>query len=110
MTEGGEGFSGLIRSDSHKKKISVAKSGLLFSETHKENLKKVRKKIMTDEFRKQIGYRSKNISDQTRQKMSDSAKKRVKNIVSCEYCGKTVLDTHLTQHHRGKLCKEKQTD
>jgi len=110
MTEGGEGFYGLVRSDSHKKKISISKTGIVFSETHKENLKKARKKIMTDEFRQEIGKRAKNISDQTRQKMSNSAKKRVKNRVSCKYCGKVLLDTHLTQHYAGKICKEKQND
>jgi len=108
MTYGGEGWSGLVRTDEHNKKISEARMGIVFTEIHKENLKKARKKIMNDELRKKIGFNSKNISIETRLKMSKSAKNRIKNKISCEYCGQVILDTHKTQHQSGKYCKQKQ--
>lgn len=105
MTDGGEGCVGMIRTDLHNKKISKSKKGLKFTETHRENLKKARKKIMTAEMRKQIGERAKNISDETRLKMSESARNRIRDKIPCEYCGQIISSDHKTQHQSGKKCK-----
>jgi uncharacterized protein (DUF488 family) len=55
LTDGGEGTTGAILSDEHKNKISLATKG----------------KVLSGETKRKIGIANKNMSDETRKKLSD---------------------------------------
>jgi hypothetical protein len=63
LTDGGEGGTGCVISEEHKRKLSVAKKGISFSETHKNNLS--------------ISHKGNQQSAKTRLKISESTKGRV---------------------------------
>jgi len=70
----GQSCKGLKRTDETKNKISNGLKGKPKSEEHKE---KLRGRIFTEEHKKNISISKKNISEETRKKMSESAKKRI---------------------------------
>ena len=76
-TNGGEGSSGFVQSDQHKKKISEANKGRTFSEEHKRKLSDSGKvKIFSEEHKRKIGAKSKGrtLSEKTRRKLSEANK------------------------------------
>lgn len=102
MSNGGEGDSGRIIAESHRKKLSQAKKGRPLSLEHRKALKG---KTMSDEQRKQISERHKGTkaSEQTKKKLSAT---RTGKKLSDE-CKKKISEKHLgktlTQEHRAKL-------
>jgi hypothetical protein len=71
-TDGGEGASGAIRSDETKKRMSEAGKGRIFSEEHMRKLS-VAKKNISEETRRKLSevQKGKILSEETRRKLSE---------------------------------------
>jgi hypothetical protein len=75
MTDGGDGNNGLIFTEEHRKKISIAGKGRVVSEEAKLKLSIYNTgKKLSKEHRHKISLGKQNISDQTREKISNSRK------------------------------------
>lgn len=100
MTEGGDGISGLKRSEITKQKISKSKKGKKRTEEHNKNLKEAFEKII---FKSQKG---KFVSLQTRQKQSNAQKGKKRSPQSIEKAKQTRLKNDgykLSEEHKRKL-------
>lgn len=96
LTDGGEGASGYIMQDSHKKKIAKARKKDWKTNTKlREHLSNVMKGNDYGKSRK--GWIP---SDETKKRMSDGAKKRIKTKVKCELCGKDVTYNNIGLHKK----------
>ena len=92
-TNGGDGASGAIFSECHKKRISEARKGKKLSDETKEKIRECNKgKKLSDETKKKIGefHKGKKVSEETKIKMSESQKGRT-----------------LTEDHKMKISGEK---
>jgi len=79
MTDGGEGISGLIFSENHKRKISERNKGRKFSDQHKKKISEIKKeKYKNNEIKKLNGINNpmfgKKKSEETKNKISDKLK------------------------------------
>jgi hypothetical protein len=99
-TDGGEGSSGVVQSDQHKKKISKANKGRTFSEEHKRKISEAKKgKTLSEKHKRKIGVKSKGktLSEETRRKLSEVNK------------GKTISEEtrrKLSESNKGKTRSE----
>lgn len=95
LTDGGEGGSGVKRTEEDKRKKSIAAKIRWSREGEKEKLSK---KMIGNNYGK---YKKGWIpSDDTKEKMSLSAKKRKKKYVLCDICNKTVTINNLGLHKK----------
>ena len=95
LTDGGEGGSGLKRTEEDKRKKSIAAKKRWLKEGEKEKLSK---KMIGNNYGK---YKKGWIpTNDTKEKMSLSAKKRKKKYVLCDICNKTVTINNLGLHKK----------
>ena len=81
-TDGGEGSSGAIKSEEHKRKVSEALKGKIISGETKRKMSEAKKgknhpnygRTLSEETRKKLSEAHKNISEETRRKMSEAHK------------------------------------
>ena len=92
ITKGGDGVLGLVHTEESRKKMGDANRGKLISDTHKKIISELHKgKVLSEETRKKMSEKSTGenncrygikVLDETKKKMSDSAKKGEDNIAS----------------------------
>lgn len=98
-TDGGEGPSGAIRSDSTREKLSanhVGMRGKIMTQDHKNKISQAN-----------IGKKRTKFSDETRTKMSISWH-ILREKVTCPYCLKSTFKNMFARYH-GNNCKQKLT-
>lgn len=108
MSDGGEGDSGRIITEAHRKKLSEAKKGKPLSLEHKNALKG---KVMSDKQKQHISEMRKGskASEETKQKLSKikTGKKlsdECKKKISQKHLGKSLTEEHkikLSESHKG---------
>lgn len=133
LTDGGEGFSGLIFTSKHRKNISISKIGKTISQETKDKIRNGnRGKIVTEETRKKMSESTKgenhpmygkqlpeetkrklsiassgeNCSAETRIRKSEAQKGKVYVLVTCPYCNKIGGKNLMVRWHFDK-CKHK---
>jgi hypothetical protein len=77
-TDGGEGTSGVIRSDETRRKMSESQKGKIPSNETRRKLSESKQNI-SEETRRKISESKKNMSDETRRKMSESQKGKIRS-------------------------------
>jgi len=101
LTDGGEGTSGRVHLESTKLKMSLASKGKKKSPEHAEKLRKLQlgrippnkgKKHTNESIEKMILAKS-NMTDSTRQKMSEAVRKRIKDISYISPFCKPIIGT-----------------
>lgn len=106
----GKSGKGRVISEETRRKISNTQKGKKIIGTHLENLRKsFKNRIYTDEQRKNLSDRGKNISDETRRKMSKSGKNRPKfSAETCKKMSESQLKRlPMSKKSRKKLSKSK---
>ena len=76
-TDGGEGDSGAVISEEHRRKLSEAQKGKTFSEEHKRKISEVNKgKTFSEETKRKLSEakKGKTPSEETKRKMSEASK------------------------------------
>ena len=110
LTLGGEGTLGRKFSDDSIKKISKNHADVsgsnnpMYGKHHnhetKAKISKVHKgKVLTEEHKLKIAEASRNISDETRTKMSDTRLNYKQNQIECPHCKKVGGNSLMTRYH-----------
>lgn len=108
------GLSGLIDGEQARiEAVKVAIRGIPKSEEHRKKISEARKKDWetNDALREKISKLSKgnnygrlkagwDPSEETRKRMSESAKKRTKSYIVCDLCGKKVTTNNIRSHKK----------
>jgi hypothetical protein len=72
-TNGGEGASGSIKTEEHRRKLSIANKGKKLSKEARKKLSKSHKgKVLSEETKKKISEAKKNQTEETRKKISQA--------------------------------------